>query len=139
MRHHAFELAVVHYPQNARRERHRRVLRVAARGECVGRIVVDQPQFRHGQPHAPRQVRYDRLDAAVHFRILLGRYRLSRVAGQCNLVGKEVSDEIHHDSQRQSDIDAVPAADRLSAENEQPAQQAQKQDGFHCVAAMHIK
>ena len=70
VRDHAFELAIVHQLQDAGGERHRGVLRIAAGGEGVGRILGDHPQLRHRQAHALAEIPHHRRDAAVDLRVL---------------------------------------------------------------------
>ena len=66
--HDALELLAIELLEQARRDRHRRVLRVAARRERVGRRVVDEVDLGH------RHVRRDRhlLDDVVQLRQGLG-------------------------------------------------------------------
>ena len=116
VRDHALQFVVGHQPQNAGGEGQRRVLRIASRGKRVGRIVGDDPQLRHGQPHALAEIAYHRPHPPIRLRVLGLRHRLRRVTHQRDLVGVEVTDKIHDRRDGQGDVKALASGDGLTAD-----------------------
>ena len=106
-------------------EGHRRVRRIAAGGERVGRIFGDEPQLRHRQPHALAEIGHDGLDPAVGFGIFGLGDRLRGVRRERDLVGKEISGEIHGYGDGQAQVETVAAAEGLAADEEHGAQQSE--------------
>ena len=86
---------------------------------ALGDASGEQPQLRHGQTHALREVADDRRDPPVNFRILRLRHGLRRIARQRDLVGEEIPGEIHHNGDGEPDVDSIAPAHRPSAHNQQ--------------------
>ncbi len=99
VRQHAFQFLVVQQIQNALGHRNRSMLRIAAGGKSIRRIGRNHINLRHRQADLLRHA----LDHVVDARQLLTRHRLSAVGSQCDLVGKEIGDEVgdRGDAQRQ--------------------------------------
>ena len=119
---HAFQFLVVEQVENALRHGHRCVRRVASGGECVWGVGRNDIDLRHGNAHSLRQPLHDPVDA----RQVFSRHRLSAIHGQCNLVGKEIRDKVHHRRENQCDQHALLSAECTAEEQKQQRQHSEK-------------
>ena len=115
VRHHAAHLAGIEHAQQARGGRHGGVLRVAARGEGVGRILVDEVDARHGQASPLGQLLHGLIELRCGRRIdLTGAIHL-----QHHLVREPVGEEIGDHREAQRHDHAVLATDGGADDTEQ--------------------
>ncbi len=129
MRHHPAQLTRAEYPQDARSGRHRRVLRVAAGGEGVGRVFLDEIDPRHGQPGALRKL--------LHHGVELGRAAgvdLLRVVHlQHHLVAEPVAEEVHAQREQQRQNHAFLSAQHGADDHEQRGDRSHQDCGFQDI------
>ncbi|MNN35823.1 hypothetical protein D3C81_1496870 [compost metagenome] len=121
MRHHAAQLALGQHAQDAGGRRHRGVFRVAAGGEGVRRVFIDQVDARHRQVGALRQL----LHHAVELRRGTGVDFLRVVHAQDHLVREPVGKEVHAEREQQRHHHAAASADHAADDDEQ------RRDGRH--------
>ena len=115
VRHHATHLAGIEHAQQARGGCHGGVLRVAARGEGVGRILVDEVDARHGQAGPLGQLLHSLVELRRGRRIdLTGAIHL-----QHHLVREPVGEEIGDHREAQRHDHAVLATDGGADDTEQ--------------------
>ena len=107
VRHHATHFAGIEQAQQAGGGRHGGVLRIAAGGEGVGRVFIDEIDARHGE--------FGLLGQLLHGLIELGGRRCIHLAGvvhlQHHFVGKPVGEEVGDHGKAQRHDHAVPAPD----------------------------
>ena len=103
-------LAGIEQAQQARGGGHRGILRVAARGEGIGRFLVDQVDTRHRQPGLGGQL----LDHAVELRCRRGIDLTGVVHLQHHLVRKPVGKEVADDRKAQRHEHPLLAAKRCT-------------------------
>ena len=127
VRQHACQLVVVEDLEDAFGGGDRRVLRIASRGERVGRRLRNDVHPRHRQPGALREMRHDPVQAMVRADLLRS------VAAQDDLVGPEVRDEVRHDGEQEADDKALSAANQLADEQKEPGHETEQQRCFDCV------
>ena len=130
VRDHAFELAVVHQLQNARGERDRGVVRIAAGGEGVGRRLRRDVELRHG--NVPCAGPDSRPAARCGRRLRRGfrRQRLRSAHRKRDLIGEEIAGEIHRHGDDEAVFDAPVACQSATPDHQDRAQQAQQGSGF---------
>ena len=97
VRQHAFNFLVVADVQNAARHRHRGVIGIAARGKGVGRIRGNEIDLGNRDVRLGGQA----LDNLVNARVVLARNRLGAGRGQRDLVGEEITAQVHHGGEHQ--------------------------------------
>ena len=107
VRHHATHFAGIEQAQQAGGGRHGGVLRIAAGGEGVGRVFIDEIDARHGE--------FGLLGQLLHGLIELGGRRCIHLAGvvhlQHHLVGEPVGEEVGDHGKAQRHDHAVLAPD----------------------------
>src|SRR2546423_1399096 len=92
--------------------------RIASGGKSVGRLRGNHINLRHGKA----DFLSDPFHYAINPRQLLSRYRLCAVSGECDLVGKEVRDEISYGGDNQRPYHAALATEGPSYRHQQQGQ-----------------
>src|ERR1035441_5980619 len=110
--------------------------RIAAGGEGIGRIVGDNPQFRHGQPHALAKIAHHGRHAGVRLGVFGLRHCLRLVTHERDLVGEKVTHKIHDRRDAERHVETLAPGNGLTANQENGGQEAEKRGGFQCI---HIR
>ena len=129
VREHALELVVVEDPHDALGHRDRRVLRVAAGGEGIGRVGRDDVDARHRDLRTRRQPAHDRVQSG-RLGLVDG---LSTVHREDDLVREPIGDEVHERRHHEADDHALLAGDRSATEDEESREDAQEETGLQHV------
>jgi len=127
---HAFQFFVVEQPKDPMSHGYRGVLRVASRGEGVGRLGRDHIDLRHRQANLLGQPLHNLVGA----RQLLARHRLRLVHGQCDLVGVKIGDEVHHGGKSQRQQHPILPAKVAAKEHQQQRKRGQQEGGLECIS-----